>query len=81
MKYTELSDLIDEFTSSYLEAREAEGYNLEQSFAMINGRNKVILAWMLQDMDPDTRARWIKKLQQRIDEERSTIVAKQNQPA
>jgi hypothetical protein len=81
MKYTELSDLIDEFNASYLEAREVEGYNLEQSFAMSNGRNKVMLAWMLQDMDPDTRARWIKKLQQRIDEERSTIVAKQNQPA
>lgn len=81
MKYTELSDLIDEFYASYFEAREAEGYSLDQVFAMSNGRNKVFLAWMLQDMDPDARARWVKKLQQRIDEERSTVVAKQNQPA
>jgi uncharacterized protein YicC (UPF0701 family) len=79
MKYSQASDIMEEFFDAYREAREAEGWNLTNAMAMQLGMLKVYMAWMLEEMPDEAQIRWSKKLCQRAAEERSTIVAKQDQ--
>jgi hypothetical protein len=79
MKYSQASDIMEEFFNSYRDAREAEGWNLTNAMAMQLGMLKVHMTWMLEDMPDDAQIRWAKKLCKRAAEERSTIVAKQDQ--